>query len=382
MKEVFLYSHGGSENHGCEALVRTTSRIIGSQVKRVFSLYPEQDIKYNIDEIIDIENDRNNSTPLPKRLLASAQIRLLGNNGYSEYLNMAHQLKGGDIAVSIGGDNYCYKGFEQYCFKNRVFNNAGIKTVLWGCSIEPDMINETLEEDLKRYSYITARESITYEAIKDINPNTYLFPDPAFTLEKSEVALPAELEGKKLVGINLSPLVIGCGKDGVVMKNYENLVGYILKNTDYSIALIPHVVWKSNDDRVAMKPLLEKFDETGRIFMIDDCSCREIKGYISRCDLFIGARTHATIAAYSTCVPTLVAGYSVKSRGIAKDLFGTQENYVLSVQDMKSDGDLTEKFIWLSDNRQKIKEHLENIMPSYIERAYEAGAQFGRIFGK
>ena len=107
MKEVFLYSHGGSENHGCEALVRTTSRIIGSQVKRVFSLSPAQDIKYHMDEIIDIENDRNNSTPLPKRLLASAQIRLLGNNGYSEYLNMAHQLKGGDIAVSIGGDNYC-----------------------------------------------------------------------------------------------------------------------------------------------------------------------------------------------------------------------------------------------------------------------------------
>ena len=51
--------------------------------------------------------------------------------------------------------------------------------------------------------------------------------------------------------------------------------------------------------------------------MIQDDNCMVIKGYISRCELFIGARTHATIAAYSTGVPTLVLGYSVKARGIA-----------------------------------------------------------------
>jgi polysaccharide pyruvyl transferase WcaK-like protein len=66
--------------------------------------------------------------------------------------------------------------------------------------------------------------------------------------------------------------------------------------------------------------------------MVEDCNCRELKHIISRCRFFIGARTHVTIAAYSSCVPTLVLGYSVKSRGIARDLFGTEVGYVLPVQ--------------------------------------------------
>ena len=68
--------------------------------------------------------------------------------------------------------------------------------------------------------------------------------------------------------------------------------------------------------------------------MIEDSPAEVLKGYISRCSFFVGARTHSTIAAYSTGVPTLVIGYSVKSRGIATDLFGTYDNYVLPVQEL------------------------------------------------
>ena len=66
--------------------------------------------------------------------------------------------------------------------------------------------------------------------------------------------------------------------------------------------------------------------------MINDKNCMEIKGIISKCRFFIGARTHSTIAAYSTCVPTLAVGYSIKARGIARDIFGTEDNYVVPVQ--------------------------------------------------
>lgn len=78
--------------------------------------------------------------------------------------------------------------------------------------------------------------------------------------------------------------------------------------------------------------------------MIEDCNCMQLKGYISRCRFFIGARTHATIAAYSTFVPTLVLGYSIKSRGIATDLFGSDENYVISIQDLLNEEDLYQAF--------------------------------------
>ena len=61
----------------------------------------------------------------------------------------------------------------------------------------------------------------------------------------------------------------------------------------------------------------------------DSPNCRQQKYIISQCAYFIGASTPSTIAAYSTGVPTLVVGYSVKAKGIAKDLFGTYDNLSL-----------------------------------------------------
>ena len=97
----------------------------------------------------------------------------------------------------------------------------------------------------------------------------------------------------------------------------------ILSNTDMRICLIPHVVWEYNNDRKPLISLYKKFKDTNRVILLEDHNCEELKGFISRCRFFVGARTHATIAAYSTCVPTLVVGYSIKSRGIATDLFGS-----------------------------------------------------------
>lgn len=376
MKEIFLYSHGGSGNHGCEALVRTTAEIIGSDVKTVYSLAPDEDKKYGIDKILEVKKLRSGKTPFLKKALASAQIHLLKNNSYSEYLSIADLARNGKkrIGVAIGGDNYCYEGCSQYYFQNKMLVSKGVKTVLWGCSVEPDSIDKAMSDDLKSYSLITARETITYKALKKINPNTYLYPDPAFTLPKKELELPDELKGKKFVGLNLSPMALDYSANAdAVRLNFKNLIKYILAETDYSVALIPHVVWDINDDRKAMKYLLDEFKETGRVVMIDDGTCEEIKGYISRCEMFMGARTHSTIAAYSSCVPVVVLGYSVKARGIAEDIFGTQENYVLPVQQITEEDEMIKSFKWLSDNKEKIKAHLISKMPGYIEKAYKAG---------
>ena len=64
--------------------------------------------------------------------------------------------------------------------------------------------------------------------------------------------------------------------------------------------------------------------------ILDEHNCMEMKGFIARCRFFVGARTHATIAAYSSCVPTLVVGYSVKAGGLQRDLLGQKRiMYVL-----------------------------------------------------
>ena len=138
------------------------------------------------------------------------------------------------------------------------------------------------------------------------------------------------------------------------------------------ICLIPHVNQKRNTDLEPIELLYKKFKDSGRVCKVGDHNCMELKGIIARCRFFLGARTHATIAAYSTCVPTLVAGYSVKSRGIAQDLFGTEEHYVLPVQDLKTVNDLANGFRWLLKNEDAVRTRLQTVMPGYIRTAENA----------
>ena len=171
-------------------------------------------------------------------------------------------------------------------------------------------------------------------------------------------------------GINISPMIIHNEKNaGAAYINYKALIQYILDNTDASIALIPHVVWASNDDRIPLKQLYDDFDQNPRLILIEDHTAPELKYIISKCSFFVGARTHATIAAYSTGVPTLVVGYSVKARGIARDLFGLEDGYVLPVQQLKESNELTQAFIRLYEKRDAIRAHLNEMLPGYIARA-------------
>ena len=135
--------------------------------------------------------------------------------------------------------------------------------------------------------------------------------------------------------------------------------------------LIPHVVWEGTDDRIINNFFFDKYKDSGRVFAINDDNCEVLKGFVSRCRFFIGARTHATIAAYSSCIPTVVIGYSVKSKGIAKDLFGSYENYVLPVQSIKQPNNIVDAFKWLVANEDRIKNNLQNVLPEYINRVYD-----------
>ena len=264
-----------------------------------------------------------------------------------------------------------------------MMKRQGCKTMLFGCSIEPDDLDEAFVRHLSLFDAVTVRESISYDAMIAAGipaERLYRIPDPAFTLEPKFRPLPGHFQPENTIGINVSPMIIGNEQSaGVTMANYTALVREILEHTDCSVALIPHVVWSYNDDREPLRRLYEQFADSGRVVLIGDADCRVLKGYIARLRLFVGARTHATIAAYSSCVPTLVVGYSVKARGIARDLFGTEEHYVLPVQSLRGESDLTQAFRWLMEREEDIRTHLQTIMPDYIARAREAGQIAARL---
>lgn len=373
-----FYLHAGSANHGCEAIVRSSINILDSEVE-LWSRVPNLDTKYGIDKICKISNDdrkiiKRNSL---KWILSVIQTKLTGKIDLSikyQYSNLISSINKSDIYLSIGGDNYCYPGTDVLAAINRNIKKKGAKTVLWGCSVEPSLMkNKSIKADLKSFDLITARESISYQALKEINCNVVLVSDPAFTLPKIDLPLPNEWKEGKMIGINASPLIIENGKNAeTVYEAYKLLIEYIIKETEYNVALIPHVMADGNNDYEVLKKLYNDTEDKDRLVLIEDHNCMELKGYISRCAFFIGARTHATIAAYSTCVPTLVLGYSVKSRGIAKDLFGDYQNYVLPVQDMNDSSELLNSFKWIMKHEIDIRNHLRKVMPDYISKVYLA----------
>lgn len=379
---IKFYMHNGSENHGCEAIVRSSKKILDKEII-LYSRNPEQDLKYSIEEVCQVEFDEESSL---KRgsftwFISSIQTKIFNKIDLAikyRYRNLLRNVSSNDICFSIGGDNYCYPGTEVLAAINRNIRKKGAKLVLWGCSVDPELLMiKEIEKDIAGFDLITTRESISYDALKKVNPHTILVSDPAFTLDTITLPLPDGWKEGHMVGINASPLILQSGKSSeLVFEAYRQLILYIIHNTELNIALVPHVVCKENNDFEVLHRLYNSIDNKERLVLLNDCNCMEMKGFISRCRLFIGARTHSTIAAYSHCVPTLVLGYSVKSRGIAKDLFGTEENYVLPVQKLVNTNELVDGFKWLLSNESTIKQHLLDIMPEYIKKAYRAKKSF------
>lgn len=384
--DLILYNHGGSGNHGCEAIVRSLTKI--TNVRPVlFSYRPDEDFKYGLNDIGVSIHGINNVSGVNLKRIYLYFMRHIMHNSKPDYRCQFKDIlrEKGKVIASIGGDLYCGNDTERLTYINKLISNKN-KSVLLGCSIEPDKLkNPGIVEDMHRYCLIATRESITYNALiqAGVEENVILCADPAFQLDTVNLELPNGFEIGNTVGINASPLIIMREKHkGAVIKCYENLIEYIIKYTEYQIALIPHVVWSGVSDFEVLNNFYNKYKDTGRIVLVGDHNCMELKGYISRCEIFIGARTHSTIAAYSSCVPTIVVGYSVKARGIATDLFGTTENYVVPTQTLENGDELIEAFLWIDNNKIDVKKHLEKIMPTYKQSSYMIEEKLESILGK
>lgn len=379
-KKLIMYAHGSAYNHGCEAIVRSTVDLLGLEKEKtiLFSNHVQGDLDFQIDDLMTVREaceppeDRNSLRGILYRVYAGlhpnhdkAYYRCFGREQY-QYLY--HQ---SEVALSIGGDNYCYpSALTALEVRNYWLNKKGTKTILWGASLTEELLSKQVMEDLNRYALICVREKLSYDLLKKqgIRTELVLAPDPAFALKTQDTPWPDGREHANVVGINISHFAT----EAKGVENYRNLIRWILENTDMEIAMIPHVVFPQdpgNNDLLNIDKLLKLLPESDRIFVVEGAyNCSQLKSLISRCRFFVGARTHATIAAYSTCVPTLVVGYSTKSIGIARDLFGTEEGYVCSVQNMQDENMLLQAFVRMYQEEKERRNHLITFMPVYLKR--------------
>ncbi|KEZ50328.1 polysaccharide pyruvyl transferase family protein [Metabacillus indicus] len=385
---IFLYAHSGSPNRGCEAIVRSTTTIIKENIKgsKVFlsSFKPETDqMINNLDGIFDGSNSEIRKFSR-EWLISSIQFKLFKDDSYALgkiHKKIIKQIKGKDVCLSIGGDNYCYGEQPGWYEVNKRVKAKGKKLVLWGCSIGEEDLSKRKLEDLKLFDLILARESLTYNILTDKGlSNVKLVADPAFTMEKEELPLPNGWQEGNTIGVNFSPLVWRRNKGS--QKAIKSLIEHILVNTDMTIALTPHVIDEGNNDYEILSSFYNDYKQTRRVILLPDhLNAVQYKGYIARMRFFIGARTHATIAAYSNCVPTMVLGYSVKSKGIAKDLFG-EEKLVLNINELSNSKKLIETFEEMKASEKKIIAELEEAIPRTKRMSFKAVDYLAQIVGK
>jgi len=380
MKYYFpIHLDGG--NRGCEAIAKSSALLIGEQPANMvgYCRNTDLDTRLGVDQYLTLL-PRQRGSYIVDRFLAALNkfLHTSTTKKWRElypYRALLRLVRQDDIVPFTGGDMMCYDD-NELIYINNWLHERSVKTVLWGCSMGPENETAAKLKTLRNFSLIYARESLSYDYFKSLGlKNLCLLPDPAFILPAEECALPDYFEGNNLVGLNISNYVMGgVTIDSRFGQEVLHLIRHILGDTNLQIVLIPHVTWNdgyvNQDDRQMARIICEHLGcpERVHILDIDRMNYCQIRYAISRCRLFIGARTHAVISAYSTCVPTIALGYSIKSRGIAKDL-GLSESLVVNSKNF-TDGALQRSFEYLVEHEETIRQHLLDVMPEYKQRSY------------
>lgn len=373
--KVSIYGHSGSSNHGNEAIVRGVKKLLNQKID-LYSFDPEVDLKFGLDEVCDIH-------PFFKRykrysiahIFLSVWWRLTKSNKlHYKYILQEFLKKIDGLYILEAGDQYCENDNVRWLYRylNKEINRRGGKTVMLGCTINEEFLqNKKVINDLNRYSLIIARESITYKALLKVgvDKNTYLAPDPAFSMDYEECELPSIFKSDT-IGIN-----IGFLKQGnevhydLMLKNCLNLVDYIISNTNYNVALIPHVNWDyNNSDFRTLDIIYDKFQHSNRIHLASEKSAPKQKYVMSKCKIMVALRTHVAIPSLASKVPTLVTGYKVKSSGIIGDIFPDEIKLLAHVSSLKSEYNYIEDFKWIDENFEMVKKYMDDNMQLYISK--------------
>jgi hypothetical protein len=150
---IAFYMHAGSGNHGCEAITVSLLRQLAKQdgiplPVRLVTNSAAEDARYglsSLDGIVALAQERRIAEHPPVHAAYYAWRRLTGDRESFLRYRLA-PITGKDrprLAVSVGGDNYCYPDMvPDLVLADHMLERQGTATMLLGCSIEPEVLKE------------------------------------------------------------------------------------------------------------------------------------------------------------------------------------------------------------------------------------------------
>lgn len=226
-------------------------------------------------------------------------------------------------------------------------------------------------EDMMGPSWAAAKLRFCYDVGFFIDP---VRPD-VMELDGLEVEKP----DRPIVGLNVSGLLYmgGYTHDNMFRLRIDyrsfvrRLIEYLVKEKKATVLLIPHVfgggLQSESDSAVCERIHADlKADYPDRLFLARGYyDQNEIKYVIGLCDLFIGSRMHACIAAVSQSIPAIPIAYSRKFRGVMETI--GMDPYVADPRVM-SEEQIMALIGSAYEDRATIQSTLQATMPQVRER--------------
>ena len=400
---ILLVGNSAYTNRGCEAIARGTMvvlrRLFGERFRVTAATFdsPGQIREQALGETdplvrhVSLTSNHRTYSQLVRRVRARLRMPFA-------FPHINRLSRSAVVALEIGGDNYSLDygvgTVRKFIPLDRQLMAHGVPVILWGASVgpfdkEPLFAREMLEH-LRHVKAIFVRENVSraYLAANGVVDNVHDMADPAFVMEPTEPSpdrlgteVPAEV-----IGVNLSPLMarfVTGGDSATWVDRCARIVESIVDATGKPVLLIPHVTASFSNDHAFMREVHEALASRYRArvaITTDRLTATETKWVISRCLVFVGARTHTTIAGMSSFVPTLSLAYSIKAVGINQEVYGTQDYCVRP--EAITPGEVAERIVHMLSDRVRIQSHLEGRIPGIRDKVYEAGSILGQLLGE
>jgi len=406
-----LYIGGNlSQNKGGAAIILSSHKALRNYIPNIefafTSIIPKYDSGPSKYYGIRMVSEGNSNISMLMILLPSRLIRCLLWNIFNSLFNqniscllnddVLNEYAKSDIVLEVSGDGLSgdYGIFSAYMSFSRILFCVLLKKnyIIYAQSIGPYNIKwpflkkhspflslfckHIAKYTLNKADLITAREPLTLEILRSlgiITPPIYLTSDSAFLLDSapdsdiSKIFLNHGInQTEKLIGISVSESISMLNYDSnssLAHNTYEDIIShivdYVTEKFNMRVVFIPHVTGPGlkNDDRIKAQKIYNNIKNKSRVILIfDDLGPEILKGMIGRCELFIGSRMHANIAAISMRVPTIAIGYSHKTRGIMTA--AGQEDFICDFNKLSLD-DITQKIDAIWENRDSVKRELD-----------------------
>lgn len=343
-----------NENMGCVALTFSLIRVLEKIAREKGEIYT-----YYVFEVDP--NEESRQLAIEKLNLNENQMKCYDVSPLFKVRRFVHHLPTGidslkalqkcDCTIDLTAGDSFTDIYGQYIFDGEtnvklLIKKFGKKLILGPQTYGPFSSEQNIkkaQKAIEQADLVISRDKKSKDYVLNFSKkDVYVTTDLAFDLPYSnEKTL---LSSKIKVGINVSGLLIEekTEKTSLSVKlrtDYCKYIGFVidwlLEKEMYDVYIIPHV---GRDGTDYIKKLygdkLHYLDA-----FVDPISAKNV---ISQMDIFIGARMHATVAAFSSGVATIPTAYSRKFTGLFLNLGypytidlvndATNENYFKTIE--------------------------------------------------